>query len=288
MRETDEHGYSPIPAIRVWMLGEFVVEQLHSTKEQEPHYEPVAQQAWHSRGTAITLLKVLLCRVCRRASKDELIAAIWPESEDETKRLKHVERAFDAAASVLRAVLRTSQRESLLLTSRSGGHMLYRLANQHRLWVDVDAYEILVNQGIQRERVGTMQEALALWEEAYRLTQRGLFLEDDLHALWSQARRQMMEGTQRLCVHHLADLYLALHRPVEVEMLLRTFWTANPTDEDALYRLMKLLVQQERYQEALRLFRYAKRLLDQEESRRPATHLIRLVEPLQAPDGDAG
>lgn len=287
MREADQQGHPSIPAIRVWMLGEFVVERLHSTEAQEPHYEQVTPQEWQSRGTALSLLKVLLCHARRRASKDTLIIAIWPESENGAKRLKHAARALDAAASVLRAILRTSQGASLLLTRRSGEHTLYRLADQQHLWTDADAVEVLVRQAMQREEVGNVQEALAAWEEAYRLAQRGAFLEDDLRTPWSQARRLMVEGTRRLCVHHQADLYLAVHRLVEAEVLLRTFWTANPADEDALYRLMKLLGQQERYQEALRLFRYAERLLEQEEDRRPGTHLIRLVERLQSPDGDA-
>lgn len=199
----------------------------------------------------------------RRASKDELIAAIWPE-ENEAKRLKHVERAFDAAASVLRNVLRMSQGESLLLTRRIGNHSLYRLADQQHLWVDVDAVEALVHQAVQMEEMSTLQEVLAVWEEAHQLTQRGVFLEDDVHTPWSQARRQLVEGTQRLCVHHLADCYLVLNQHVEAEVVLRTFWTANPTDEDALYRLMQLLAQHTRSQEALRLFSYTERLLQQE------------------------
>jgi DNA-binding SARP family transcriptional activator len=279
MREADDQGSSSIPGIRVWTLGELVVERLHAGEEREPHYEPVPSHAWQSRGTALTLLKVLLCRMRRRASKEELIAAIWPE-ENGARHLKHVERAFDAAASVLRAVLRGQQETSLLLTKRSGGHTLYRLADQQHLWVDVDAVESLVYQAMQMEGRGKAQEALAVWEEAHQLTQRGVFLEDDVHTPWSQARRQLVEGTQRLCVHHLADCYLILNRYVEAEVVLRTFWTANPTDEDALYRLMKLLVQHARSQEALRLFSYTERLL-QQEGRQPSARIMRLAERVE-------
>jgi len=91
----------------------------------------------------------------------------------------------------------------------------------------------------------------------------------------------MVEGTERLCVHHLADCYLALGRHAEVEILLRTFWTANPTDEDALYRLMKLLVQHARVQEASRLFSYTERLLQQEEGRLLSERLLRFAEHIK-------
>lgn len=49
--------------------------------------------------------------------------------------------------------------------------------------------ETLVHQAMQMEGMGTVQKVLAVWEEAYRLTQRGVFLEDDVHTPWSQARR---------------------------------------------------------------------------------------------------
>jgi hypothetical protein len=71
--------------------------------------------------------------------------------------------------------------------------------------------------------MGTVEEVLALWEEAYRLPQRGTLLEDNLHTRWSQAQRSLLEGAPRLCRHRLADLYLDLNPPVEVEVLLRAF-----------------------------------------------------------------
>lgn len=280
MREATDQEHSSIPLVRVWMFGEFVVERLSSSKEHPPRYESVAPSSWQSRGTALTLLKVLLCRRRRRATKDELIAAIWPEGEEGAKRLKHVERAFDAAASVLRAVLRTSE-ESLLMSRRSGDHMFYHLADQQRLWTDADACETLVNRAIEMEGRGLTYEALVVWEEAYQLTQRGVFLEDDVQTSWSQGRRQMIEGTERFCVHHLADCYLALDRHAEAEVILRSFWTTNPMDEDALYRLMKLLAQHARIQEALRLFSYTERVLQQEEGREPSERLLRFAEYLE-------
>lgn len=91
-----------------------------------------------------------------------------------------------------------------------------------------------------------------------------------------------MEGTQRLCVHHPADCYLALNRYVEAEVALRTFWTANPTDEDALFRLMQLLAQDARSQEALRLFSYTEHLLQHEEDKRLSVWISRLAEPIKS------
>ena len=281
MDVADDQERLSMPVVRVWTFGEFVVKRLTSPDEYPFHYEPVEPSAWQSRGTAMTLFKVLLCRRRRRATKDELIAAIWPEEKEGAKGLKHVERAFDAAASVLRAVLRAPEGESLLLSKRSGNHTFYRLADQQRLWTDAEACETLVNRAIETEGRGQAHEGLAMWEEAYHLTQRGNFLEDDVQTSWSQGRRQMIEGTERLCVHHLADSYLALDRQAEAEVILRSFWAAHPTDEDALYRLMKLLALHARMQEALRLFSYTERVLRQEEGREPSKRLLHFAEHIK-------
>lgn len=274
------------PTIRVWTLGEFGVERLASGSKQESRYEPIPMQEWQSRGAAVTLLKALLCRIHRQASKQELVATIWPTEQEGGRHPVQMGRSFDAAVSVLRAVLSTSSGESLLLTRRSANQMRYRLANQQHLWVDVDACEALVSQAMQVEGQGARPEdVVALWEEAYQRAQRGLFLEDELHAPWSETRRQRIEGTERLCVHHLADQYLALHRPVDAEVILRQFWTAHPTDEDALLRLMTLLAQQARMQEALQVFSYTERFLWKQEQRKPSARLVRLAEQLSHGEG---
>jgi hypothetical protein len=116
-----EHDAPLPPVIRVYVCGEFAVERLILQKDEgeaAPQYEQVSNDAWGGRGPAQALLKFLLCRHRRRAMKDELVEALWPEPEDEERdrHLKSAERACDAAASVLRNVLRIAGGESLLTT----------------------------------------------------------------------------------------------------------------------------------------------------------------------------
>src|SRR5438874_5551944 len=140
--------------------------------DEPPRYARVARGEWSNRGPAMALLKVLLCRANRRASRDELIEAIWPDHE--TINAAH---ALDSAASVLRRhILRTGEVESLLLTLRSGGETIFKLAGQQCLWVDADAFLSLVSRAMQAEC--QEQNPLPLLEEAYAFA-RGAFLEDD-------------------------------------------------------------------------------------------------------------
>src|SRR5439155_10427561 len=140
MYSTTEHDQTKHPLMRITTLGEFALERLIRTPlraQDEPlRYTRVAQSEWNNRGPAMALLKVLLCRANRRASRDELTEAIWPDHA-----AINAAHALDSAASVLRRhILRTGEVESLLFTLRSGGETIFKLAGQQCPWVDADAF----------------------------------------------------------------------------------------------------------------------------------------------------
>src|SRR5205085_1064198 len=210
MHNTFEQDHARHPLVRITTLGEFALERLVPAS---PRYAQVAQSEWSNRGPAMALLKVLLCRANRRASRDELIEAIWPDHE--TINAAH---ALDSAASVLRRhILRTGEVGSLLLTLRSGGETIFKLAGQQRLWVDADALLSLVSQALREECQG--KSPLLLLEEAHALA-RGEFLEDDLYAAWAQPRRHTINGARHRVLFKLADLYRKDERVGLAEELL--------------------------------------------------------------------
>ena len=150
MHSTIEHDSAEHPWMRITTLGEFAVERLVPAPllaPNEPRYERVARNEWSSRGPAMALLKVLLCRPNRRASRDELLEAIWPDHE--TINAAH---ALDSAVSVLRQhILHAGEVGSLLLTLRSGGETVFKLAGQERIWVDADALLSLMSAAMRAE-----------------------------------------------------------------------------------------------------------------------------------------
>jgi DNA-binding SARP family transcriptional activator len=273
MHSTAEHDHTKHPLMRITTLGEFALERLvrapSRTEDEPPCYEHVAQSEWSNRGPAMALLKVLLCRANRRASRDELIEAIW--SDHESINAAH---ALDSAASVLRRhILRRGEVGSLLLTLRSGGETIFKLAGQQRLWVDADAFLALASQAIRAECQG--QNPLPLLEKAYALA-RGKFLEDDLYAAWAQPRRHTINGARHRVLFKLVDLSLKGERVGLAEELLFAALEEDPADEDALCHLMVLLVEQERRQEALQLYQYSEDVL-QEEQAEPALYTRELA-----------
>src|SRR5260221_9240685 len=247
---TVEHDSKEHPLMRVITLGEFALERLvptpSRTPDEPPRYTRVARSEWSNRGPAMALLKVLLGQANRGASRDELIEAIWPDHE-----AINAAHALDSAASVLRRhILRTSEVESLLRTLRSGGETIFKLPGQHRLWVDADALLSLVSQAMRAECRG--QNPIPLLEEAYALA-RGEFLEDDVYAAWAQPRRHTINGARHRILFKLVDLYLNDEQVGLAEELLFAALEEEPADEDALCRLMILLVEQEQRQDALHL-----------------------------------
>jgi DNA-binding SARP family transcriptional activator len=273
MHSTSEDEQTRHPLVRITTLGEFALERLvrtpSRTGDEPARYALVARSEWSNRGPAMALLKVLLCRPNRRASRDELIEAIWPDHES-----INAAHALDSAASVLRRqILRAGEVGSLLLTLRSGGETIFKLAGQQRLWVDADALVSLVSQAMRAECQG--QNPLPLLEGAHALA-RGEFLEDDLYAAWAQGRRHTINGARHRVLFKLVDLYLQDERVGLAEELLFAALEEDPADEDALCRLMVLLVEQERRQEALQLYHYTEDVLHEEQAE-PAVYTRELV-----------
>jgi DNA-binding SARP family transcriptional activator len=252
MSEKSEQEPPLLPEMRVFTFGEFRVERLVpllTEPGQPPTYERVSNEMWRSRGSALSLLKVLLCKQRRRASREELIDTLW--SEDEQRQMKNAGHAFDAAVSVLRQVLRTHSGASLLSLQTGGDGHLYTLPDRQRLWVDADAFEALVSQAIRAD------DPLPWWQQAQALV-RGEFLEDNRHSEWAQSRRQSLAADQSRMACGLADCYMKVGQSDLADEVLQRHIAINPIDEDALYLVMTLLEQREKYHAAWRLYHRAR------------------------------
>ena len=111
MEDTEEYARPKHPLLRIITLGEFAIERLvpvpSEVTGEPPRYERVARSEWGNRGPAMTLLKVLVCRPNRRATREELIEAIWPDNA-----AINTAHTLESAASVLRRHILRSGRST--------------------------------------------------------------------------------------------------------------------------------------------------------------------------------
>ncbi|BCL79635.1 hypothetical protein ccbrp13_21000 [Ktedonobacteria bacterium brp13] len=195
---------------------------------------------------ALGLLKALLSQPHRFATRDWLLEQFWPESA-----ISSAQERLNDVASGLRTLLRPRGSAAKILHyvyGSNGKGSGYRLEGYPLIWVDADAFVWSLEQAARFERFG--QDALPLWEQAYQLGSRGQFLPEEVYSDWAKARREDLAGQYRQCVHRLTTLLRERGATEQAMLRLRTYWQANPTDEDALRPLMELLGEQERYQEA--------------------------------------
>ncbi len=265
------------PRVRVYLFGTFTllrqVPPPAGGETQDPCYVEMGPEVWESRTAAISLLKLLLCRKQRKASRHLLIGAIFPEREEASAL-----HSLKSAIGVLRNVLREASGEDLLTTSNNGEDL--QIASQQRLWLDVDAFEAAVDEASFSE--GRDADLVVLWEQAYAFLKRGEFEVEEFRCQWVEARREVLEGDRRLCVHRLAELYLLQGRGIEAERVLRAFFATHSTDEDTLYRLMKLTAERGHPHEALRLYERGVAALLDGKKLQPSARLLDLAEHIRA------
>ena len=257
-QEIEESDHAQQPRVRVHLFGAFQFAWQLPTDTQNV--------LWESRTYARAVFKLLLCAPGRQAAKSLLAGILWPDTDEEKAR-----ESLRSACKVLRKVLLAPNGEELL-SQRNHGDILV-LAEQARLWVDADAFEELVAAA---SRTPSAETALAQWEQANALL-RGEFLADDHEYEWVshrliRKRRQVLWMARTRLVRHLADEYVRRGNNTLAEELLERHITAFPTDQDALYRLMRMLEQEACFEQACILYERAKHLLESA-GKQPTKHV---------------
>ncbi|MEO8970227.1 MAG: bacterial transcriptional activator domain-containing protein [Ktedonobacteraceae bacterium] len=233
--------------VRVWLYGLFLVEY----RNEDGNWIPIEKTVWDKHPYARLLLQRLLCSGGRRVERSTLIDDLWPHSEGS----ESVERYPSDAAYQLRKM---PGFRSIVKTfgSTSG----YALAHQSQVWVDVDESEALLRAV---ERVGrTSAEAVTLLKQAEMLFQRGGFLEGQA-GHWCLAKRATTERMHYRCSRWLAEAYEQQGQVGQAEMHYSQLLEDDPTDEDVLCHLVRLLHQQGMTRQALRCYEQTKQHVSQ-------------------------
>ncbi len=261
------------PAFRICVLGSFRLERRICLAGEPVQFSEIAGKALGDRPRVmLALLKLLLGRAHRAATKAWLAETLWPEAEPES-----TQRSLRMAKNELRKLLRTPQGHSLLRET-TDGLGLY-LASHDELEVDADMFAAAVQAASRAEHIGTPEQVLCLWQLAYQM-RTGVYLPGDVALDWTEPRRLELETLYGLCVQRLALLSRVSGQLSEAERVLRSYWATHLTDEEVLLQLMELVAMQGKPLTALRFYHVSVQALRQELDVAPCEQLTLLAEQM--------
>jgi DNA-binding SARP family transcriptional activator len=207
--------------------------------------ELVPLTAWQSR-KARTLLKILVARRGRPATREYLMDALWPEESPDL-----VTRRLSVALSTVRAVLdpeKHSPPDRFVIADKDAIRL--NLAN---LPVDLEAFLAAAGEGLARYGDGDAVGAevqLAAAERAYE----GDFLEEDIYEDWAMALREEARSAFVMVLRALAVIAEVSNRSDDAVRRYLRILELDPWDESAHLALVATMERAGRHGEARRRY----------------------------------
>ncbi|HYF95213.1 MAG TPA: BTAD domain-containing putative transcriptional regulator [Symbiobacteriaceae bacterium] len=176
---------------------------------------------------AVSLFKFLVAQRGRAVAREQILDAIWPESDPES-----ADRSFEVTLSTLRRLLDPPQGVTLIVRRGRG----YMLNPEVPLLLDVDRFRSHLERGNWWLHRGQSALAVAEWEQA-EAAYGGDFLADDPYEDWAAADRERLREQYLELVLQLGDVALDGGRPSEAVERAQRVLMADPIRE-AAYRLL--------------------------------------------------
>jgi DNA-binding SARP family transcriptional activator len=226
--------------VRIFTLGRFEIER---RSPGQPWYR-VPSTEWRT-ARARRLLALLLSSSGRRAQREQVMDALWPDLD-----IASASDHLDRGAHELRRVLeprRGAYAQGYLLRQE---HEIIALADQHAIWVDADAFGNVMALADATSQPGGKETLL---DEALQLY-RGGYLPDEQTLSAVLSRRDHLYRLWVTGVLDLAELRLNRNAAFASIDLLNHLLTVDPTNEAAVQLMIVALANQSRRIEALRLY----------------------------------
>jgi len=232
-----------LPPVAIRSLGSFAI---HRGDEIAPSAE------WQSR-KARDLLKILVTRRGRPATREALIETLWPEQDP-----RRTSNRLSVALSTARAVLDPEHRFGPDHFIRADRYAV--LLECENVVVDVERFLEDARAGLSRYRAGRLEDAVQLLERA-EAAYTGDFLEEDLYEDWAVSLREEARAAYVAVASALAELADGEgDHEAAIRLRLRVL-ERDAYDESAHLALVGSLVAAGRHGEARRAYgRYATRM----------------------------
>ncbi len=264
-------NYSPLSVadpgtsmIRIWTLGQFRIDRCYHQQ-----WSPVTDSAWQQHNVR-SLLAYLICSPERRASRSQIIAALWPTldigmaSSRLNKTVQNLRKVLGHPAVDAGSVQGDAFRVGALPLLVDGEWL--SLADQEHIWIDAHAFEersvaslsdkaryehdeqsaapdVSVDS-LQRERL--LRDVVTLYS--------GNFLPEEQTSEWVITRRQILRRHWIELLLELVDLYTTRGASSSAIDILDRLLASDPTNEPAVQRLIVVLSHLKRRGEALRAY----------------------------------
>ena len=187
-------------------------------------------------------------------AREVLMEVFWPGSSPEASR-----NSLNVAMHGLRRTLRTISDAPIIV--HAGG--AYRINNDLRLWLDIDAFGSLVESGRRSEETGEADQAMRDYEFADGLY-RGDFMAEDPYDTWAALTRERLRLAHLDVLGRLSNLYFSAGHYTACASLCQRIIESDPCREDAHRRLMRCYSRQGQPHLALMQYRACARALAEE------------------------
>lgn len=171
-----------------------------------------------------------------RASRDEIMEAVWEELGEKT------ERNFHPTLSYLRRALTGGLATRTPPLELVAG--VYRLSPAIDWQIDTLEFEALLQRGRQRAEAGDLGAAIEIWQNAWHL-HGGAFLEGH-YASWVEVRREALRAKHLELLHLLGASSLEHGEMQRAIDAYRSLVMVDPLQEHAHLALMRIYSRQSR------------------------------------------
>jgi DNA-binding SARP family transcriptional activator len=216
------------------------------------------------------LLKYLICARGRRVPVDELVDALWPDSDS------HGLTSLRQAVHGLRDRLepgRRKQAPSRFILARPNAYEL----NMANIVVDADEFEREAESALRAATCSGANDAIAQLAHAAQLYRDG-FLPDDPYADWAFGERDRLRELAARVLRLLAEAHLAAGELPSATSELRRLADLDPLDVDAQRDLIAVMIRRRCFGAAARRYEQMCRQLKRAFGHEPDFALSDLVE----------
>ncbi len=227
---------------------------------------------WRGQRTR-SVMQFLAAHRHRSVSRDELIAAVWPDADGYNGRHRLHQGVYE-----LRTTLRAIDPDRSPIVCVDGG---YGIDHQVPIWVDVEEFDDLVSTAVRSFTAQRADEAIGLSREALELY-RGDFLCQATDADWATTERNRLRARFVLLSIQLSEL---LARRGDYGLALAVVdpvLSMEPWNEDATVLKMRCHAQTGARSMAAAAYRSCAEALTREFGITPAAQTIRVYDQIRS------